>query len=171
MQNAARLGRGPVGRIGSGDVMDNSPRLPVVSIAVAALLAIITAVTYAARTVGKVPFLSEIELGLVAASFTLVIFGIQGLISVALEGRRLTPGIVHPRLTDPLSLAIVVFSLLLLAVAVALGYGIVNDWGAIALGVFAGAGCIILAMLLVFYKEAFIGDEARFDEREDGVPW
>jgi hypothetical protein len=26
-------------------------------------------------------------------------------------------------------------------------------------------------LLLVFYKEAFIGDEATFDDRQDGVPW
>ena len=38
-------------------------------------------------------------------------------------------------------------------------------------GVAAGAGCVFLATLLVCYKEAFLGDEARFDDREDGVPW
>jgi hypothetical protein len=151
--------------------MDNSPRLPTVTIVLAAILGLIAGLSYLRREVADVPFLSEIEIGLVAIAFTLAIFGLQGWISVALEGRRLAPGIVRPRLTDPLSLAIVAFSLLLLGVAIALAYGIVLDWGPILLGLLAGIGCLILAMLLVFYKEAFVGDEACFDEREDGVPW
>jgi hypothetical protein len=32
-------------------------------------------------------------------------------------------------------------------------------------------GCLDLAILLIFYKEVFIGDEARLDEIDDGVPW
>ena len=151
--------------------MDNSPRLPTVAILLAVGLAIVTGVSYASRQIGDVPFLSEVEIGLVAAGFTLAIFGVQGLISVLLEGRQLHPGIVRPRLTDPLSIAIVAFSLLLFGIAIALAYGIVLDWGPIILGTLAGAGCLILAMLLVFYKEAFVGDEACFDDREDGVPW
>ena len=151
--------------------MDNSPRLPIVSILLAIGLAIVTGVSYTSRQVGDVPFLSEMELGLVAIGFTLAIFGFQGLISVLLEGRRLHPGIVRPRLTTPLSQAIVVFSVVLFGIAVALSFGIVRDWSPIALGTIAGAGCIILATLLIFYKEAFVGDEACFDEREDGVPW
>jgi hypothetical protein len=151
--------------------MDNSPRLPVVAILLALGLAIVAAVSQASREAGEVFVLSELEIGLVAAAFTLAIFGLQGLLSVLVEGRRLHPGIVRPRLTDPLSLAIVVFSLLLFGIAVALAYGIALDWSPIVLGVLAGAGCLILAMLLVFYKEAFVGDEAGFDEREDGIPW
>ena len=59
----------------------------------------------------------------------------------------------------------------MLLISVALAYGIVTDWGPILLGTLAGAGALILSGLLVFYKEAFVGDEACFDEREDGVPW
>lgn len=151
--------------------MENSPRLPTVAVLIAAILGGLAGLSYLAREIADVPVLSEIEIGLVAIAFTLAIFGFQGWIGVALEGRRLTPGIARPRLTDPLSLAIVAFSLLLFAVALALAYGIVQDWGAIALGLLAGTGSLILAMLLIFYKEAFVGDEACFDEREDGVPW
>ena len=43
--------------------------------------------------------------------------------------------------------------------------------GKLWLGIAAGAGCMSLAVLLIFYKEAFLGDEARFDDREDGIPW
>ena len=151
--------------------MDNSPRLPTVSILLAIGLGLITGASYLSREVGDVPFLSEVEIGMVAIGFTLAIFGVQGLISVLLEGRQLHPGIVRPRLTDPLSIAIVVSSVVLFGIAIALAYGIVLDWSPIALGPVAGAGCLILAMLLVFYKEAFVGDEACFDDREDGVPW
>jgi len=151
--------------------MDNSPRLPIVCLVLAVLCAVGTAISYGARATDEIFVLSELEIGLVAAGFTLAIFGAEGLISVLLEGRRLIPGIVRPRLTDPLSLAIVAFSLLLFGIALALAYGLVSDWGPAAIGSAAGVGCLVLAFLLVFYKEAFVGDEARFDEREDGVPW
>jgi hypothetical protein len=70
-----------------------------------------------------------------------------------------------------LSAAIVVFALLLLAVSLLLGYGIVTGWGTLPLGIATGVGCLLLAALLFLYKEAFLGDEAGFDDREDGVPW
>lgn len=115
--------------------------------------------------------LTELEIGLTAIAFTLAIFGIQGVISVLVEGRRLRPGRVRPRLTNPLSVAIVLFSLVLFALAVLLGIGIVRGWSATLLGALAGLGCLDLALLLIFYKEAFLGDEASFDKRNDGVPW
>jgi hypothetical protein len=107
----------------------------------------------------------------VAGALTFTVFGVQGLLSVAIEGRELRPGIVPAHLTNPLSAATVAVSLLLFANAVLLGYGIVNGWGTGPVALAAGAGCLFLAALLVCYKEAFLGDEARFDNREDGVPW
>ena len=151
--------------------MDNSPRLPAVSLLLAAILAVLAAIAYANRDPDGPFSLSEVEIGLVAAAFALAIFGAQGLISVLLEGRRLHLGVVRPRLTAPLSIAIVVFSLLLFALAIALGVGLVRDWDPEIIGTLAGAGCIVLAALLIFYKEAFVGDETRFDERDDGIPW
>ncbi len=148
--------------------MTNSPRLPVVSVILASLLAIVVAATI---DPGQPLPLSELQLGAVGGALTLAIFAIQGLISVLLEGRELRPGMAPPHLTNPLSAAIVIVSLLLFADALLLGYGIVIGWGTAALGVAAGAGCVFLATLLVCYKEAFLGDEARFDDREDGVPW
>lgn len=115
--------------------------------------------------------LNEIEIGFVGLAITLVIFAVIGLISVLLEGRELEPGRVQPRLTDPLSVAIVIFSGFLFVIAVFLGIGIAQDWSASLIGVFAGLGSIDLALLLVFYKEGFVGNEATFDERDDGVPW
>jgi hypothetical protein len=146
----------------------NSPRLPAVALILASLLAIAAAV--AIDPDRPLP-LSELQLGAVAGALTLAVFGIQGLISVLLEGRELRPGMTPPHLTTPLSAAIVIVSILLFGDALLLGYGIVTGWGTAALGVAAGAGCVFLATLLVCYKEAFLGDEARFDDREDGVPW
>jgi hypothetical protein len=146
----------------------NSPRLPVVSLILASVLALVAAATI---DPGRPLPLSELQLGAVGGALTLAVFGIQGLISVLLEGRELRPGMTPPHLTNPLSAAIVIVSILLFGDALLLGYGIVNGWGAAALGIAAGAGCVFLATLLVCYKEAFLGDEARFDDREDGVPW
>lgn len=118
------------------------------------------------------PFhLNELQIGVVAWAFTLVIFGVIGLISVVSEGRELRVGRVAPRLTNLLSWAILVVAVLLFAIAVTLGVGIAFGWSTALIGLLAAAGCFILAMLLLFYKEAFVGDEASFDRRDDGVPW
>ncbi len=115
--------------------------------------------------------LSEIEIGFVGFALTLVIFAVMGLISVLLEGRELHLDRVRPRLTNPLSVAIVFFSLLLIAISAALGIAIAQGWSPATVGTLAGLGSIDLALLLVFYKEGFVGSEARFDDRDDGVPW
>jgi hypothetical protein len=148
--------------------MNNSPFLSIISLILAGLLA--TAVALTVGPGGAIP-LSALQLGGTAGALTLAVFGMQGLISVMLEGRELRPGMAPPHLTNPLSAAIVIVSLLLFADALLLGYGIVAGWRTVALGISAGVGCVFLAALLVGYKEAFLGDEARFDDREDGVPW
>jgi hypothetical protein len=146
----------------------NSPLLPTLSLLLAVVLAVVTAVSASGH--GYFP-LSELEIGGVAGVLAFAVFGVQGLVSVGLEGRELRPGITPPHVTDPLSVAVVVVSLLLLGDAALLSYGIVNGWDTLRLGIATGAGCLFLAALLIFYKEAFLGDEARFDDREDGVPW
>lgn len=148
--------------------MTNSPLLPLVSLLLGVALAIVVAISAGPR--GFVP-LSELELGGVAGALTLVVFGVQGLISVVVEGTELRPGTTPPHLTNPLSTAIVVVSLLLMVDALLLAIGIVTGWGTLQLGIATGLGCLFVAVLLLFYKEAFLGDEARFDDREDGVPW
>jgi hypothetical protein len=153
---------------GSHNPVTNSPRLPLVSLLAALGLVIAVAITLDRSN--PIP-LSELQLGALGGGLALAIFGVQGLISVKTEGRELRPGVVPPTLTNPLSAAIAVLSLLLFVVAVLLGYGIVNGWGTLRIGGAAGAGCLLLAALLLLYKEAFLGDEARFDNREDGVPW
>ncbi|MEA2525193.1 MAG: hypothetical protein QOF33_3704 [Thermomicrobiales bacterium] len=145
--------------------MRNSPRLPAVALVVSLVLVATVWATH-----GEGP-LSELELGGVAWAIGLAIFGLQGLLSVLVEGEELRPGRVPPRLTDPLSIGIVVFSLVLFATAMGLAYGLTAEWSPEAIGALAGAGCLALAFLLVFYKEGFVGDEAGFDQRDDGVPW
>lgn len=153
--------------------MDNSPKLPYVSIVVAVFAGIIVAISYFQRGGNDdvVFSLNELEIGLVALAVTLLIFSVEGLISVVSEGRMLHPGRVPPRLTNLLSLGIVIASLVLFADAVVLAFGLVQNWDVWVIGWLAGGGCLLLALLLVFYKEAFVGDEARFDQRNDGVPW
>src|SRR5262245_13515078 len=145
--------------------MRNSPRLPSVALLVSLALAVTVWLTH-----GYGP-LTELELGGIAWSIGLAIFGLQGLLSVLVEGEELRPGRMPPRLTGPLTGGIVVFSLALLAIATTLAYGLTADWSPGAIGLLAGAGCLAVAAILVFYKEGFIGDEASFDERDDGVPW
>ncbi len=150
--------------------MRNTPTIPIVALVVAAIIAIATLIRYLSID-RDADVLTEGQIGLAAWAFALAIYGVQGLVSVLLEGRELHIGRVQPRLTNPLSLAIVAFAVILLTDAVLLGYGIIEDWEPMAIGTLAGVGCLVLALLLIFYKEAFVGDETRFDEREDGVPW
>jgi hypothetical protein len=110
-------------------------------------------------------------LGGVAWAIGLFVFGVQGLISIASEGEELRLGRSRPRLTDLLSGAIVIFSLGLFALAILLAFGISLDWRTRTLGIFAGVGCLVLSVLLLFYKEAFVGDDAEVEPRDDGIPW
>ena len=147
--------------------MRNTLGLPLISLGIAGILIVLVLITHG---IGSHP-LNELEIGAAAFALGLLIFGIQGLISVLLEGEELHPGRVAPRLTNLLSVAIVSSSFVLLLVGFALTYGLTADWSPITLGLLAGAGCLILAFLLIGYKEAFLGDEASFDRRDDGVPW
>lgn len=149
--------------------MNNSPRLPTTCLLLA--VGLIAAVFVNHKLLGDGIWLSEVEIGAVAVALTLGIFGIQGLTSVLLEGVELRPGRYAPRLTNPLSLAIVLLSIILLATSGVLVYALTSDWSPSWVGAIAGAAMIDLSLLLVIYKEAFVGDEVSFDDRVDGVPW
>lgn len=147
--------------------MRNSPALPMASLALALLLGL-----HIAYDIGRSDGpLTELQLGEIAAAISLAIFGVQGLISVVVEGQELHPGRSPARLTDGLSIGIAALSLVLIVVAGFLAFAIAADWQIEAVGTLAGIGSIAISLLLVFYKEAFIGDEATFDDRQDGVPW
>jgi len=115
--------------------------------------------------------LNELQIGAAAWALTLAIFGAQGIVSILLEGRQVFVGTIAPRLTNPLSAAIAVFSLLLLLLAGLTGLAIVSGQQTAVVGVAAGAGCLDLGLLLLFYKEAFVGHEAHLESRQDGIPW
>jgi hypothetical protein len=67
--------------------------------------------------------------------------------------------------------AIAALSVLLLVLAGLTGFAIISGQSTALIGAAAGAGCLDLGLLLLFYKEAFIGHEAHLDLRQDGVPW
>jgi hypothetical protein len=151
--------------------MRNSPALPILALGVAAVLAVATIISYAAGAAKSVTVLSEAEIGMAAWAFTLAIYGVQGLVSVLTEGRELRPGVIEPRPSNLFIVAILVLGLALFGIATGLGWAIISDWRPRSLGLLAGAGCLDLALLLILYKEAFVGNEVRFDLRDDGVPW
>jgi len=150
--------------------MRNSPGLPISALVAAAALVVVLGLGRLTRTDLAAP-LSELEIGLAAWAFVLGIFGAQGLISILLEGAELRPGLTAPRLSGLLTWAIVGLAAVLLALACLLGGAILTGQSVSVVGLTAGAGCLVLALLLVAYKEAFVGDEARLDTRKDGIPW
>lgn len=161
-QFAARKYRAP-----KEPALRNSPLLPIVALVIALILGLDAGIQ-AGGTDGPP---TELQLGEIAVALTLAMYGVQGIVSIVVEGQELRPGRVPARLTNLLSAGIVVLSFALFAIALALAYGIADNWSVRAIGVLAGVGCVILSLLLVLYKEAFLGDEATFDNRRDGVPW
>jgi hypothetical protein len=150
--------------------MQNSPGLPLVALAVALVLAAITVASVIAGT-GADPALTELQIGATAWALALGIYGVQGVVSIVAEGRRLVPGAVEPRMNNPMSVAIAGVSMVLLVAAALTGWAIVSGQSTALIGSAAGAGCLLLGLLLLFYKEAFIGHEAHLEPRQDGVPW
>jgi hypothetical protein len=150
--------------------MQNSPGLPLVALLVGFTLAATTVVSVMAG-IGGFPALSELQIGATAWALALGIYGVQGIISIVVEGRQIVPGSVPPRISKPLSLGIGGLSIVLLVVAAMTGSAIVLGQSTAMIGSAAGAGCLVLALLLLFYKERFIGHEAHLEPRQDGIPW
>jgi len=150
--------------------MQNSPGIP--------LAALVVAITLAAVTIGSVkvgvgggPALNELQIGATAWALALGIFGVQGIVSIALEGRQLFIGKIEPRLSNLLSVAVAALSITLFVAAGLTGLAIASGQPVRVVGSLAGVGCLDLALLLLLYKEAFIGHEAHLEPRQDGVPW
>jgi len=150
--------------------VQNSPGIPLAAFVVAIVLAGATIVSVMAG-VGGDPALNELQIGAAAWAVTLAMFGAQGIVSIMLEGRQLFVGTIGPRLTNPLSAAIAACSILLLILAGLTGLAIVAGQPTAVVGTAAGAGCLDLGLLLLLYKEAFVGHEAHLEPRQDGVPW
>ena len=150
--------------------MQNSPGIPLGALIVAIALATIAILSLMAG-VGGDPALNELQIGATAWALALGIFGVQGIVSIVLEGRQVFVGTIEPRLNNPLSAAIASLSVLLFVLAGFTGLAIVSGQPTAVIGSAAGAGCLDLGLLLLFYKEAFIGHEAHIEPRADGVPW
>lgn len=150
--------------------MRNFPALPLSALIAAGVLAAVLRLGRLTRADLAAP-VSELDIGLATWAFVLGLFGAQGLISILLEGAELRPGVTAPRLTLPLTWAIALLAALLLALAFLLGGAILTGQPVSVVGLTAGAGCLVLALLLVAYKEAFLGEEARLDPLKDGIPW
>jgi len=150
--------------------VQNSPLIPLAAFVVAIALAGATILSVIVG-VGGNPALNELQIGATAWALTLGIFGAQGIVSIVLEGRQLFLGTIEPRLDSSLSAAIAALSVLLFILAGLTGLAIVSGQPTAVIGSAAGAGCLDLGLLLLFYKEAFIGHEAHLEPRQDGVPW
>jgi hypothetical protein len=150
--------------------MQNSPGVPLATLVVAIALATITILSVIAG-VGGGTALNELQIGATAWALALGLFGLQGIVSIIVEGRQVFPGIIMPRLNTLLSAAIAALSVLLFVLAGLTGFAIISGQSTALIGTAAGAGCLDLGLLLLFYKEAFIGHEAHLDLRQDGVPW
>jgi hypothetical protein len=150
--------------------MQNSPGIPLAALVVALALAVITMLSVIAGVGGGLA-LNELQLGATAWALALGIYGVQGIVSIVVEGRQVSPGMVMPRLNNPLSAVIAALSVLLFVLAGVTGFAIVSGQSTALIGTAAGAGCLDLGLLLLVYKEACIGHEAHLEPRQDGVPW
>ncbi len=150
--------------------MQNSPGLPLLALVTALVLGGITWASVMAG-IGGDPALTELQIGSGAGAVALAMFGVTGIVSVLVEGRGLVPGTIQPRMTNMLSAAIASLSLLLFVLAGVTAFAIVASQPTAVIGGSAGAGCLDLALLLILYKEAFVGHEAHLEFRDDGIPW
>jgi hypothetical protein len=150
--------------------MQNSPGIPLVALVVAAALAVITVLSVIAG-VGGVVALNELQIGATAWALALGLFGVQGFISIVVEGRQVAPGVIEPRMNNQIGAAVVTLSIALFSLAGITGLAIASNQSPTVIGIAAGSGCFTLGLLLLFYKEAFVGHEAHLDLRHDGVPW
>ncbi len=116
--------------------------------------------------------LESYQVALIVWGFVLALYGVQGLLSVWLEGQELRPGEKNSA-PEPMG-AVIVMALLAGAVLLCAVqfvrslqyqpdpqrlalYGALLFWG--------------LAAMLVLYRRYFIGDEVVVGDRDDGVPW
>jgi hypothetical protein len=102
--------------------MQNSPGILLAALVVAIGLATATILSLLAG-VGGDPPLNELQIGAAAWALTLGMFGVQGIVSIVVEGRQVFLGTIEPRLNTPLSAATAALSVLLLVLAGLTGIG------------------------------------------------
>ncbi|HED03235.1 MAG TPA: hypothetical protein ENI60_00465 [Candidatus Fraserbacteria bacterium] len=119
-----------------------------------------------------VEHLESYEIALVIWSFLFILLGLQGLISVYLDGEVEQ---VEVRPAKPAPWPVVWFMLLLTAANVGTAWEFAQQLfhGASpsSLGQLAALLLFILAALIGLYRRYFIADVVVAQERDDGVPW
>src|ERR1041384_2057046 len=138
--------------------MQNSPGIPLVALVVAAALAVITVLSVIAGVGGVVAW-NELQIGATAWALALGLFGVQGFISIVVEGRQVAPGVIEPRMNNQIGAAVATLSVALFSLAGLTGLAIASNQSPTVIGIAAGSGCFTLGLLLLFYKEAFVGHE------------
>jgi hypothetical protein len=164
--------------------MDNGPRGPLIGGALAIVLGFLTAFFFYYRggadhffldyTTTRYIFILELnafEIGLAGLALTLGVYSAIGLMSYWLDGARVHVGRSAPKLTDGVAVGMALASVATAAMAVVFALSVVFEWGREVTGVSIGLGFMFAAFVLAFYKIGFLGEEGRFDEREDGIPW
>ena len=164
--------------------MDNSPRGPLIGALFAILLGAATVILWLYRggdhhyfldyTTTAYKFIVELnafEITIAGLGLTLAIYAAIGLFSYFLDGREVHVGRFAPQLTDATSAGLAITTVLTAVCAVLFAVGVVQDWGVEPMGVIIGAGFVLAAFVLAYFKQGFVGEDGRFDDREDGIPW
>ena len=164
--------------------MNNSARGPLIGALAAIILAAVTTFLWYYRGADAhysvdatttnwvfIVDLNPVEIALSGLALTLGIYSAIGLFSYFLDGKEVHIGRFAPNLSDGVAawLAVSMFATAVCAVLFAIG--VVLDWNTLPMGVIVGVGFILAAFVLAFYKRGFVGEDGRFDDREDGIPW
>lgn len=116
--------------------------------------------------------LESYQIALIVWGFVLALYGVQGLLSVWLEGQQLQPG-ERGSAREPwwavAAIAVLAGAEIALAVQFIQNLQRQSDPQQLALD---GALLFVgLATMLVLYRKYFIADEVIIQDRDDGVPW
>lgn len=116
--------------------------------------------------------LESYQIALIVWGFVLALYGVQGLLSVWLEGQQLRPG-EKSSAREPLGavIAIAVVAGLVLFFAVQFVRSLQHQPDPQRLALYGALLFFGLAAMLVLYRKYFIGDEVVTQDRDDGVPW
>ncbi len=115
--------------------------------------------------------LDAYQIALIAWGFLLALYGVQGVLSVWLEGRELVPGPTE-RPPEPVWSLIAALGLAALVMAWAIKFmGELATAPPRQLALDAGVLFLGLALMLVLYRRYFITHEAVTQDRDDGIPW
>ncbi len=116
--------------------------------------------------------LEAYEIGLITWVGLLLVTGVQGLISVYVEGQELRP-LEHKPAREPWEAVLLVAAFTLLELLWAGGFirGLFSVRAMSELAVYGALLSFTLAASLLVYRRAFVADESLVQERDDGIPW